>query len=63
MEYEGKRWNDLTHEDREKAIAFVPLTFDQSMAPNFRVCVVEESARSHEAVFDLGKNDNHESQI
>ena len=55
MEFEKKKWTALTTDEQDVALRFVPPTFDQTMANNFRNCVVDVKAAKEASEFDLGK--------
>ena len=54
MEYEGRQWLSLSEEEKDEALAFVPIVFDRDLGPNFRSCVGRK-AEALQQKFDLGK--------
>ena len=55
MEFEKKKWVALSRTDQDAALMFVPPTFDQTMADDFRRCVDDVKAGKAVSEFDLGK--------
>ena len=55
MEFEKKKWPELSRSDQGDALRFVPPTFDQTMAEDFRRCVRDVKAAKEVSEFDLGK--------